>query len=220
MSVAPVRVVVWGAGGHALVVADILRLTTGLELVGFLDDDAGRRGEAFGGLKILGGQRDLQALRRDGVEKAAIAFGDCAGRLAAVDVVVDAGLELHTAVHPRAIVADSAVVGAGTVVAAGAIIGVAARIGRAVIVNTAASIDHECEVDDGAHIGPGARLGGRVVVGRGAWVGIGATVRDRITIGEASLIGAGAVVVRDVPARVVAYGVPASIRRGVGNAQV
>jgi UDP-N-acetylbacillosamine N-acetyltransferase len=217
MSPASVRVVVWGASGHALVVADILRLTAGIELVGFLEDDSSRRGEAFGGLKILGGQRDLEAIRRDGVQRVAIGVGDGAARLAAVDVVAAAGLELHTGVHPRAIVAESAVVGPGTVVAAGAIVGVAAHIGRAVIVNTAASVDHECVVEDGAHIGPGARLGGRVAVRRGAWVGIGATVRDRITIGEASIIGAGAVVVRDVPARVVAYGVPASVRRGVGD---
>jgi acetyltransferase EpsM len=217
MSQAPTRVVIWGASGHALVVADILRLTTGVDLVGFLDDDPSRRGEAFGGTKILGGRQDLQAIQRDGAQKIVIGFGDCRARLAAVDIAMQAGLELHTAIHPRAIVAETAVVGPGTVVAAGAIIGVAARIGRVVIVNTAASIDHECVVDDGAHIGPGARLGGRVAVGRGAWVGIGAIVRDRITIGEASMIGAGAVVVRDVPARVVAYGVPARVQRGVDD---
>jgi PglD N-terminal domain len=32
------KIVIWGAGGHALVVADIIRLRDDYELVGFLDD--------------------------------------------------------------------------------------------------------------------------------------------------------------------------------------
>ena len=160
MSRTPTRVVIWRAAGHALVVADILRLTADVDLVGCLDDDPARRGGVFGGMKIIGGRHDLKAIHGDGVHEIAIGFGDCQGRLAAVDIVAEAGRALHTAIHPRAIVADTATVGAGTVVAAGAIVGVAARVGRVVIVNTAASIDHECVVDDGAHFGPGASLRG------------------------------------------------------------
>jgi acetyltransferase-like isoleucine patch superfamily enzyme len=50
-------------------------------------------------------------------------------------------------------------------------------------------------------------------VGRGAWIGIGATIIDRVRIGEYSVVGAGAVVVSDIPAGVVAYGVPATVIR-------
>jgi acetyltransferase-like isoleucine patch superfamily enzyme len=38
-------------------------------------------------------------------------------------------------------------------------------------------------------------------------------VKDRITIGSGSIVGAGAVVVHDLPAHVVAYGVPARVTR-------
>lgn len=54
---------------------------------------------------------------------------------------------------------------------------------------------------------PCAVLGSCVSLGRGALVGIGAVVKNRVRI------GAGAVVVEDVPDNVVAYGVPAKIKR-------
>jgi acetyltransferase EpsM len=95
------------------------------------------------------------------------------------------------------------------------IVNPAATIGENVILNTAASVDHDCVVADGAHIAPGVHLGGGVHIGRGAWVGIGATVRDHVTIGDECVIGAGAVVLQDIPARVVAYGVPARISKQI-----
>jgi acetyltransferase EpsM len=205
-----IPVAVWGASGHALVVADILRLTGRCRIAGFLDDvNPGRRGEAFCGAKVLGGREQLAALRRRGVRHLALAFGDCAGRLELAELARERGFTLLTAVHPRAVVAGDVALGEGTVVAAGAVINPAARIGRVVIVNTSASVDHECLVEAGAHVAPGAHLAARVTVGRGAWVGLGAAVKEGVSIGAGACVGAGAVVLADVPPGMLAYGVPA-----------
>jgi acetyltransferase EpsM len=209
------RVVIWGASGHALVVADILRLH-GREVAGFLDDvDTARYGQPFAGSRVLGGRECLAGLRADGVRNVVIAIGDCATRLRLADIVREHGFELARAVHPRAIIAADVALGAGTVVCAGAVVNPGALVGESVIVNTGATVGHECEIADGVHLGPGAHLGGRARVGRGAWVAIGAIVSHRVAIGEESVVGAGAVVVRDVPPRVVAFGVPARIVRNV-----
>jgi acetyltransferase-like isoleucine patch superfamily enzyme len=48
--------------------------------------------------------------------------------------------------------------------------------------------------------------------GHGARVGSGSVILGGVRIGEHALIGAGSVVTRDVPARAVAYGVPARVR--------
>ncbi len=48
---------------------------------------------------------------------------------------------------------------------------------------------------------------------RGCRVGSGVTVLSGIEIGERTLVGAGAVVTRNLPANVVAYGVPAYVQR-------
>jgi acetyltransferase EpsM len=210
----PSKVILWGAGGHALVVADVLRCQGGWDLVGFIDDaDPRRHGQPYAGSTILGGREQFPRLRERGVTHAMLAFGDCAARLRLADVVRTEGYELATAIHPRAVLAGDVVVGAGTVVMAGAVINPAARIGQNVIVNTCASVDHESVLEDGVHVSPGARLGGRVHAGRGAWIATGAIVAPRISIGAGSTIGAGAVVLQDVPAGVLAYGVPARVQK-------
>lgn len=48
-------------------------------------------------------------------------------------------------------------------------------------------------------------------IGKGVWIGANATVTAGVTIGDHAVIAAGAVVTRDVPANVVAGGVPARV---------
>lgn len=54
-----------------------------------------------------------------------------------------------------------------------------------------------------------------IAIGDNVWLGGGAVVCPGVTIGDDSVIGAGAVVTRDVPAGVVAAGVPARVLRGL-----
>jgi acetyltransferase EpsM len=210
------KLLIWGASGHALVVADIVRLEQRFEIVGFLDDEQPqRRGSPFCGSHILGGAEQLAALRRSGVENLLVAFGHCRARLAAAAQARDAGFQLGSAVHPRAVLAADSAIGAGSVVMAGAVVNSGATIGENVIVNTNATVEHECLIAPGAHLCPRSVLGGRVRVGQAAWVGIGATVRENMVVGADAIVGAGAVVVADVPDRAVVFGVPAVVQRYV-----
>jgi acetyltransferase EpsM len=206
------QIVIWGTGGHALVVADIIRAGKDYALAGFLVDAEFQRLTCDEiQASVLGGKEQLDALRRAGVSYVLVAVGDCHMRLELADMLLSKGFSLATAIHPRAVVAPSIQIGAGTVVAAGAVINPGAVIGKNVIINTGATVDHECVIEDGAHISPGAHLAGRVHIGRATWVGIGAAVINDIRIGANSVVGAGAVVVNDIPDNVVAYGVPARV---------
>lgn len=210
----PAELVIWGAGGHAKVVADIVRQQGGWEIVGFIDDaNPERRHEAFCGSTILGGRERLEDLRREGVRHALLAFGHCEARLEHTALLDRLGFQLPVAIHPRATVAADVTVGPGTVVAAGAVINPGASVGRSVIINTLAGVDHDCRIGDAAHVCPGVRLAGNVSVGTAAWIGIGATVIQNVKIGDRATIGAGAVVLQDIPAGAVAYGVPAKVHR-------
>ena len=208
--------VIWGASGHARVVADIVRLRGNFNIVGFIDSmNPDRKGSVFYGATVLGGQEQLKSLRCENVRHFFIGIGDCRTRLDLAAISKQFGFELVTLVHPSATLAQDVALGLGTVIMAGAVINPGSSIGDNVIINTSASVDHDCFVENGAHIGPGAHLGGDVSVGEGSWVGIGAIIKDKIRIGQGAVIGAGAVVLKDIPDRMVAFGVPARIIRKV-----
>ena len=205
------ELLVWGAGGHAAVIADIAVLS-GKTVVGFIDDSQNERVGSTWCNKPVFDLPTAESLIRNGVRHAAVAIGNPRIRLAKAEILNSWGSQLATLVHPRAIVAESAILGEGTVVCAGAVVQPLARLGTLCIVNTLASVDHECELAGAVHLCPGVHLGGHVKAGMGAWVGIGTTVRDRIHLGEWCLIGAGSTVVNDIAANVLSFGVPATLR--------
>ena len=212
------KLVIWGAAGHALVVADIVRLQGDYELVGFLDDvDSTRRGTEFSGLPVFGGKEKLDELRDKGVGHLIVGFGNCEARLRTSALIREKGFATATAVHPKATIASDAVISPGTVIAAGAVINPRATIGENVIINTGATVDHECSIEEGVHICPGAHLAGNVSIGRATWIGIGAIVSDHLRIGANTIIGAGAVVMTNIPDGVVAYGVPARVIKSING---
>lgn len=55
----------------------------------------------------------------------------------------------------------------------------------------------------------------KTIIKKGAKLGAGVTIIAGVTIGENAKIGAGAVVTKDIPANVVACGVPAKIKAGI-----
>lgn len=212
----PLALLVWGAGGHAKVVADALWRTPGIEIVGFLDDIHPQRvGEPFCNSSVVGGRQAMQRFLAEGVGHLIVAVGDCRARIRLAKEAKEIGFTLLSALHPSAVIAEDVHPECGAFVAAGVVINSGARIGENTIVNTAATVDHDCILEEGVHLGPGVHLGGRARIQRLAWVGIGAVVADGCKVGEGSIVGAGSVVLEDIPSFVVAYGVPAKVRRRI-----
>ena len=205
-------IVIYGAGGHAKVVADLVRLRT-ISIAGFVDDtNPHRRGEKFCGSLVFSDAQGVRQKHSDIDLDAVIAIGDCNARVRIAVELERQNFRLLILIHPTAAVAGSARIGAGTVVMAGAIINADAVIGKNVIINTGAIVEHDCVIEEGAHICPGVRLGGGVNIGSQAWIGIGAIVKDRVHIGSASIVGAGSLVLKDVPDNATVYGSPAVLR--------
>jgi sugar O-acyltransferase (sialic acid O-acetyltransferase NeuD family) len=203
------KVVVLGGGGHAQVVADILRSQElageQISFAGYLDDRADQLRRGLGA-DMLGTISDCASSDHDAV---IVAIGSNALRLRLFTQAADRGERFAIARHPAAIVASNVRLGIGTMVCAGVVVNTMAVVGANTIINTSASVDHHCEIGSHVHIAPGVRLGGDVKVGEGALIGIGAVVLPGRTIGAWATVGAGAVVVDDVAPHATVVGVPA-----------
>ena len=202
-------VVIYGAGGHGKVVADVLERANGYRILGFLDDLNELTGKRVLGYEIL--DTALKFFGNGYPENChlILAIGPNEIRQRLADHAVPEGISFATAIHPSAQIARDVIIGPGTVIMANAVVNSGAYIGAHVIINTGATIDHDCVIDDYVHIAPGTHLAGGVHVGRGTLVGIGAIVVPGVRIGQWTLIGAGATVLHSVPEHVTAVGSPA-----------
>ncbi len=197
-------VYIYGAGGHAMVVATVLE-DLGVDIVGMLDDAPGQ-GHPLS-FRVQRGLAD-----REGPpvfdHPVVLAIGDNRARADLAGIITS---PFFTAVHPSALIARRVTIGEGTIVLQGSVIQHNARIGRHVLINTAASIDHDNVIGDFVHVSPHATLCGHVEVGEGTHIGAGATVIPSVKIGRWVTIGAGSVVTADVPDGATAVGVPARV---------
>lgn len=61
----------------------------------------------------------------------------------------------------------------------------------------------------------GIEIAKPITVGNNVWIGTGAIILAGVTIGDNAVIGAGSVVKRDIPANVIAVGVPCKVLREI-----
>ena len=203
------KLLVFGAGGHAKVVIDIIERQGSHDIAGVVDDDAKRKGERFFGYPLLGTRAELPQLHAAGVRHAIVAIGNNDLRAAIAALFTQQGWQFATAVHPSASISRGVELAPGCVIMAGCVINADARLGAHVIVNTGATIDHDCRIADSVHIAPGCHLCGGVSVGRESFLGAGSTVTPGVNIGSKVIVGAGSAVIRDVADETKVSGVPA-----------
>ena len=206
------QVIGLGAGGHAKVIIEILRLRGEFEIIGLLDANSELRDSKVLGIPVLGDDSMMPELLARGVRRAFVglgATGDNRSRARLFTKARNSEFEMIAAIDPRAIISPSASIGQGAIIMAGAVINAGARLGDNVIINTGAIIEHDCRIGDHVHVATGARLGGGVTVLDGAHVGLGAGVRQGARVGLNAIVGAGAVVIHDVDDNTTVVGIPA-----------
>jgi sugar O-acyltransferase (sialic acid O-acetyltransferase NeuD family) len=205
-------VVIYGAGGQARVLLELMDRAGICPIAGIVDDNPEYHGTKIDGILVLGSIERLASLIRvHRIHRAVIAVGNNAHRKKLADHARSLGLRLPVLIHPHAYVSPTAKLGEGSVVMAGAIVSTHVVIGELGIVNTRASVDHDCLIGDCVHIAPGVTLAGGVTVGNGSLIGVGASVIPGLCIGDDSVVGAGTVVIQDVPSNTTVVGSPARV---------
>lgn len=204
-----IDVIIFGTGGHAKVVYDILLTQNLYRPVAFLSTNEVIT--SFLNLPHFHQSKLAELEFNTGI----VAIGDNMVRSRVVEFVYSQRSDFHfiTAVHLSAAVASDVILQDGIVVMAQTAINSGSRIGSHVIVNTSSSIDHDCNIGKFSSIAPGCILGGNVEIGNFSAVSLGAKIVHGKKIGYHAVIGAGALVLNDIDNYKVAYGSPCKIVR-------
>ena len=214
----PIKVIGIGAGEHARVIIDILRLRGEIEIVGLLDANPNIWGTKIEGVPVLGDDCKLQEIFSNGVTCAFNGIGSSPKILPRKLVYLQAsaiGFNFIEAIHPSAIIATSVNMGPGVTIMSQAVVNSGAELGSNVILNTGTIVEHDCIIGNHTHVATGSRIGGSVNIGDDCHIGLGACVRNGVSIGEGSIVGTGAAVVDNVPKGVVVGGVPARLLKQI-----
>ena len=216
MSARPQPLIIFGAGGHAREIANIVadincQAGPTWELLGFVADYPPARPDSLPG-PWLGSP---EAIRQWPAAWLFIAVGDPGGRRAVVDRLLGEypAARFATLVHPSVWLGAGVRIGAGSVIFPGCQISVDVELGRHVTLNLACTVSHDGCLGDYASLGPGVHLAGAVTVGEGADLGAGVIARPMSRIGARATVGAGGVVVHAIPDDTVAVGIPARARQ-------
>ncbi|MBT9493237.1 MAG: acetyltransferase [Paucibacter sp.] len=204
------NVIVVGAGGHAVVVADAL-LQAGRNVVGFLDSSPTQQKRELCGLPVLS---EISYLAQVGCKEAEMAngIGGIGSTLHRRNIQL--GLEklgwIFTAViHPSAEISPFATVACDAQLLARSVVQAYASIGTGCIVNTSGIVEHHTILGAWTHAAPGSVICGDAQLGEGCHIGAGAVVLQGILLGANTIVGGGACVTKNFRGNGTLVGVPA-----------
>lgn len=199
-------ILIYGGGGHAKSVLEMVFLNGVHTIAGIVDDDQDLTGRQVLGITVLGTRVLLPVLMTQGVKLAANGVGgilDINVRIKIFELLESAGFSFPKLIHPRATIEPSSKVEEGVQVFANAYVGSEARLYQRCMINTNAVVSHDCIIGPYTHIAPGALLAGQVHVGAYTLVGMGVTTAIGVRIGDRVRIGNGAILLADVPDKTI-----------------
>lgn len=204
------NVYIIGSGGFAREVAWLVEEINAVDahwnMLGFIDDF---KPELFGtkinGYAVLGGWEYLQSAPGG---KLVIAIGNGRVRQKILQEM-NGKYKFATLIHPATRYSKSVQFGEGSIICAGNIFTTNISVGRHVIVNLSCTIGHDVILNDFCTLLPGSNVSGQVSIGGRTTIGTGASIIEGIAIGSDVMLGAGSVVVKNIPDKCTAVGIPA-----------
>jgi len=198
---------IFGAGGHASVVIDLVEKVGGYRIVGVIDDERSKANTVILGHKVIGDWTVFQRSIDSGAPRSAIlAIGNNEIRKRLSEKLTD--FIFPVIVHSSAILGRAVEIGPGTVVMPGVVIENGARIGSHCILNNNSVIGHNAIIGDYCHISGCVAIGGEGQVGTGAQIGMGAAICPRVKIGAWCKISPCTAALRDVADSLILFGNP------------
>lgn len=198
---------IYGAGGHAKVVATAAFETNSYEKIYFLDST--KKDFKFSEKSAIFSLNPEDDLLTSSVDaQSIIAIGDNHIRMKiALESIKDNFISIQS---PNSYLSQFSKISEGVFISAGAMINADSFIGSHAIINTGSIIEHDCKIGSFSHVGPNAALGGNVELGSNVFIGGGAFVNPNLSICSDVIVGSGSVVINNINEPGIYAGVPAN----------
>ena len=159
--------VIYGAGGHARVLKDLVKsIAPSSEVMCFFNDSD--LPKEIAGIRVLPYNSDVHP-------EATLLLGIGSGKVRK-SLAEKVSHRMSAFIHPSAWIADDVEIGEGTVVLPQAVIQSGAKIGKHVVINSHVCVDHDAVVEDYVTSYPGVYIGGEASVGEGCLLNPNAVV--------------------------------------------
>lgn len=153
--------VIIGASTYGRIIAEIVSNEGSKNILGFIDDTEEKQGTNFCGVPVLGKISSIEEIaEKYKVDSFFLALGDNDKRKHIFLKITDLGLEVASAIHPKAFVSSSATLGKGVIVDALGYIGPDTVVGKGVSVWPQAMVSHDCQLGDFSSVMPAAVMAG------------------------------------------------------------
>lgn len=213
------RLRIFGAGVRASIVVDLIawQFADLFQVQGYYDDrlPGGTHGPA--GYPVLGTLADGVREMPGADCKAFVALGTRASAKGCQIFMTlqSRGVSASSFISLTAHVSPSAEIGQNALVLPGVFIGHQAKIGNMFCAHGGSVVEHHSHIGHNVLLGPGVAIASSVYIGSHSFLGTGVKVIPEMSVGCGSWLGAGSIVIRDIPAHVVAFGQPATPQRTV-----
>ncbi len=181
-----------------------------MEFIGFLDNEASKKGTDFYGYPVFGGFEVLDDFSGDEVHFVNIITGSMTTRLETTREIVRRGFPLANLIYPT-VDLRMVRIGVGNYIQEAVQLQAEVSIGNNSSIHMGTLVGHETKIGDSTFIAHAVSISGEVEIGDGVTIGTNSTILPRVKVGNWSTIGAGAMVNRDVPEYAVVVGNPAKV---------
>lgn len=203
------RLWIIGAGGFGREVhdwaCDVYRVEPKWAIAGFLDDNLNALRDRPCALQVVG-RIEIDHFGPD--DLAVVAIADPVAREALVSRLGER-VRYETLVHPTVIIGSHSPLGAGCILCPRVTITTNVKIGEHVHLNLHSTVGHDAKVEPFCTLSDHVDICGNVSLGRGGFFGSHASVTPHLSVGPYAKLGAGSVALQDLPAGMIAVGVPA-----------
>ena len=192
-----IKIILFGAGGHALSVIDVIEKTKRFKILFLLDSFSGN----INGYKVFKQRKDLEYYKRY-TNNVFITIGQIKNsnlRESLFKKLIRKKYILPKIISPLSYVSKSAKIESGTIVMHHALVNSKSEIGKNCIINTKSLVEHGSKIMNNCHLATSSVVNGDCIIKNNSFIGSNATIIQGIKVGSNSIVGAGKTLKKNLP---------------------